>query len=228
MTNRKLFLLFMVLLFGVRAGYAGEVIKSNRHFIYKPPFWSIFHKPTTYTITAQTANAQDKPITVTARVDEITLDEDNVIRKTGVSYEVKPSRITLAPKQVANIKLIFPIKKSGSILFLYSVSPDYRKKEGVVQIVAHQGWAGMVTFLDGKYNSEPVLTQVDNRIKLTNKGIYGLEGTLQFRQGEKDEISRMHYFLESNKSRWFEIPDLADRAINHTGLLDVRQGILLR
>lgn len=203
-----------------------EVIPSQRHFIYKPSKWQFWHKDKTFSIEAYTTNSTDRPVTVFPRCSEIEISEQGEFMGTGRAFDVKPQRATVLPDKAASFVMTFPIpEKNSSVLFIFDITPEVAQTEGNVQVVIRRGWVGGITFLvDGKYEAKPVLSQIDQKIKLTNNSQWLLEGTLRFSGGNDAK----HYFIQANKSRFFEIPSGADSVINHCGLLDRRQGLRLR
>lgn len=214
---RKIIIFYITLLailfltfFLIRVVFAGLVIPSDRHFIYKGQgFWAslIGKEKTEYVVTAEMSNSRDEPVEVAARCEVVTIDEDGRLVSLGKWLRVDPESATIYPKQRTKFKIYFPVEWDRSILAVFSTMPKRKPGDGGVSLTRGFGYVLATTFCRGDYEPEATLEahKTDDKIGAVvfNLSKYVIEGFLTpYLKGE--ENGRKHFFIPGNSKRSFD------------------------
>lgn len=185
--------------------------QRTRHYLYQPSFWQRLKSPKFFAVRSKARNNTDRPKDILARAAIVTLDNEGKIKYTKEFLRVEPSETTVYPGQEATFKILFPIpSEDSSQLAVFTIMPQPKKGAGV-HISTGTGFLLAASFaVNNKWNPDPIFSASKKNGKIicsvTNQSQWALEARIYAMKGdERDE--QPHFYLESNKSRQFEIPN---------------------
>lgn len=201
--------LFIVFILAFRElAYGGSlIIPRDRHYFYSPSWKDklLNRQPAHFAVTARVNNSKSRPQRVKVNCEVIYITEDGGVIFTGEFIPTVPEEAIIYPGKTKNFKVLFPVKKKGSILAAFTCTPVVEGSKGKVLVIWESSYALAVSY--GKYKlKEPGFTVKKDKerlfITITNPNLWIIDGVLEL---DGEESFRTHFFIQAEKRRIFEI-----------------------